>query len=287
MTRQHHNPLSVGQCATLACLLEVCAPKPGNVHRSADFEDVTLTDFMASAVAIAPAMQSAAGMPVGQTVLAAVKATRSMTRTNTNLGTVLLLAPLASVPIDVTLAQGVADVLAGLSPEDSRSVYEAIRLAQPGGLGRVGEADVSQVAPDCLLRAMRIAAERDTIARQYAHNFSDILTLVVPWLAEGQRRAWTLTDGIIQTHVRLMSQYPDSLIARKCGEQVARESADRAAEVLAAGQPGDEGYHRALADLDFWLRSDGHRRNPGTTADLIAAGLFAGLRDGIIQAPYR
>ena len=92
----------------------------------------------------------------------------------------------------------------------------------------------------------------------------------------------SLTDRIVHTHVRLMSQFPDSLIARKCGPTIARESADRASAVLGAGQVADEAYHRALADLDFWLRSDHHRRNPGATADLIAAGLFAGLRDGRI-----
>jgi triphosphoribosyl-dephospho-CoA synthase len=68
---------------------------------------------------------------------------------------------------------------------------------------------------------------------------------------------------------------------------VAEKAAVLARQTLDAGLPGDEPYARAVADLDFWLRSDGHRRNPGTTADLVAAGLFAALRDGIIQAPYR
>ncbi len=80
-----------------------------------------------------------------------------------------------------------------------------------------------------------------------------------------------------------MAHYPDSLIARKCGPDVAAEAAARAAKVLQAGPPPAAAYQQAVADLDFWLRSDGHRRNPGTTADLIAAGLFALLRDEIIE----
>jgi triphosphoribosyl-dephospho-CoA synthase len=84
-----------------------------------------------------------------------------------------------------------------------------------------------------------------------------------------------------------MSEFPDSLIARKCGEAVARQSAALAAAALAAGQPSDADYLRAVADLDFWLRADGHRRNPGTTADLLAAGLFASLLSGVIQLPVR
>jgi len=56
---------------------------------------------------------------------------------------------------------------------------------------------------------------------------------------------------------------------------------------LAAGRPGDAAYHEAVSDLDFWLRSDDHRRNPGTTADLVAAGLFVALREAIIKFPVR
>ena len=83
-----------------------------------------------------------------------------------------------------------------------------------------------------------------------------------------------------------MSEYPDSLIARKCGRAIADESAARAAAAAEAGPLGSEDDWRAVADLDFWLRSDRQKRNPGTTADLIAAALFAGLRDGLIRPPY-
>src|SRR3954464_594220 len=89
------SPLSIGQCATLACLLEATAPKVGNVHRGADFEDLTFTDFAVSAVAIGPAMEGAAATGVGRAVLDAVTATRSLLNTNTNLGMALLFAPLA------------------------------------------------------------------------------------------------------------------------------------------------------------------------------------------------
>ncbi len=84
-----------------------------------------------------------------------------------------------------------------------------------------------------------------------------------------------------------MSRWPDSLIARKCGAEVAQKAADWAAEVLAAGEPGSETYQQALSNLDFWLRSDHHRRNPGTSADLVTAALFAALRQGVVQTPIR
>jgi triphosphoribosyl-dephospho-CoA synthase len=114
-----------------------------------------------------------------------------------------------------------------------------------------------------------------------------LFDLVVPRLVESARRFGTLTDAIVYTHVRLMAELPDTLIARKAGTEVAQRSAQLARHVLDAGSPGDEAYYEALANFDFWLRSDGRRRNPGTTADLIAAGLFVLLRDELIDPPYR
>jgi triphosphoribosyl-dephospho-CoA synthase len=280
--------LSLSQCATLACLLEASAPKAGNVHRGADFEDVSFYDFLASAVAIAPAIEAARTAGVGRTVLDAIAATRQVVTTNTNLGIVLLLAPLAAVPRAVPLAPAVVhEVLSALRPGDCRDVYDAIRLAAPGGLGKVKEMDVAAEPPADLLLAMHAAADRDLVARQYADDFRLVLDEALPLLVAGQAAGWPLSEAIICTHLEMLSRYEDSLIVRKCGADAARQISVRAAAVLAAGQPGDEDYFQALADFDFFLRADGHRRNPGTTADLLAAALFAGLRDGTIRPPYR
>ena len=280
-------PLLLGQCATLACLLEATAPKVGNVHRGADFEDLTFHDFAVSGVAIAPAIESAARAGVGRAVFDAVSATRSVVPTNTNLGIVLLLAPLAAVPRDQPLTTGtVGSILRKLSPEDCSLVYEAIRLAQPGGLGEVENMDVAGEAPSSLLAAMRAAEDRDLIAQQYTTDFRLVLDEALPLLRDGKQSGWSLTDSIIRGHLQLLSRHPDSLILRKCGSEFARRVSTLAGQILEAGDPGTETYHAALADFDFWLRADGHRRNPGTTADLIAAALFAGLRDNILAPPY-
>jgi triphosphoribosyl-dephospho-CoA synthase len=219
-------------------------------------------------------------------VLEAIRATRSVTRTNTNLGMTLLLAPLAAVPRQVEISAGIGDVLRQLTNADARDVYEAIRLAEPGGLGEVKEMDVAGPPPDDLLAAMQAAADRDLIARQYVGDFAQVLDFVAPAIAAGCERGWSVVDSIVHAHLRTMGEFPDSLIARKCGAATAKQAAARAGAVLDAGQPGDEAYFLALADLDFWLRADGHRRNPGTTADLIAAGLFVLLRDGKLSGPF-
>lgn len=280
-------PLSVGQCATLACLLEATASKPGNVHRGADFEDMTFTDLAVSAAAIGPAMEAAAQRGVGETVLAAVQATRRLVPVNTNLGTVLLLAPLAAVPRTQSLRAGISQVLRSMTARDAESVYAAIRLAEPGGLGSAAEMDVAAAPPHSLLVAMAAAAERDLVARQYAEDFHQVLQQAAVWIAAGCADGWPLGDAIVHAQLRLLAAWPDSLIARKCGRAVAEQAAARAQHVLDSGLPGDADYLDELAELDFWLRSDGNRRNPGTTADLIAAGLFVVLRENLIQPPFR
>ena len=278
---------TLGQCATLACILEATAPKVGNVHRSVDFEDLKFSDFLASAVAIAPAIDSAPAAGIGKSVHAAITATRGVVTTNTNLGIVLLLAPLAAVPRDEPLTTStIGATLAKLTADDSRLVYAAIRLAAPGGLGKVEKMDIADDPPADLLAAMRAAANRDLIARQYADDFRLVLDEALPRLTSGRARGWSLTEAIIHTHLALLARYEDSLIARKCGSETAGRASAMANKVMAAGGPGEGSYYDALADFDFWLRADSHRRNPGTTADLIAAALFAGLRDRLLSPPY-
>jgi triphosphoribosyl-dephospho-CoA synthase len=275
--------LSIGQLASIACLLEVSAAKPGNVHRLADFEDMTFQDFQLSAVAVGPVLDRACSEGVGAAVLGAIEATSRVTSANTNLGLVLLLAPLAAVPRDESLSEGIAGLLEKLTAEDTSRVYRAIQLAQPGGLGEVDDMDINDEPPQQLLPAMQQARERDMIARQYSDNFQDLLHQFLPWLIEELSSKRPTMESIVRLHLRIMAGYPDSLIARKCGREVACQAASLAEQVLAC-EDGRR-YEEKLADLDFWLRSDHHERNPGTTADLVGATLFAALREGHLRVP--
>jgi triphosphoribosyl-dephospho-CoA synthase len=278
--------LSPGAAATLACLYEATAPKPGNVHPGANFDETTTyAHFVQSAVVIGPIIEQARAIGVGRTVLEAVRATRASVGTNTNLGTLLLLVPLAAVHHGESFERGIGDVFARLTYGDTRAVYEAIRLAQAGGLGRADRGDVSvEPPPDLrLVEAMRLAADRDLVARQYTNDFADVLAGTSRGIASGLAGGYSLSAAIVHAHVAQLAATPDSLIGRKCGRDVAEEASRRAAHVLEAGGPSDDGYRNALADFDGWLRADGHRRNPGTTADLIAAGLFVLLREGRIH----
>jgi triphosphoribosyl-dephospho-CoA synthase len=274
--------LSPGAAATLACLYEATAPKPGNVHPSACFGDLNYADFVASAVAIGPILERAHDNGVGRTVLDAVRATREAVGTNTNLGTLLLLAPLAAVPANESLTEGIVGVLQRVDANDTRLIYEAIRLAAAGGLGRTDHADVFSDPPTnlTLVDAMQLAAERDRVARQFTNRFDDVLRGTAASIADSLARGLPLSGAIVRAHVQEIAKHGDSLIARKCGPEIAADARQRAMTVIKAGSPGEESYERALVELDAWLRADGHRRNPGTTADLIAGGLFVLLREG-------
>jgi triphosphoribosyl-dephospho-CoA synthase len=274
-----------GLLAQIACLMEVTARKPGNVHRGVDFGDSHFLDYQLSAAAIAGPLDRAPAIGVGTAVREAVEATRRVVATNTNLGIVLLLAPLAAVPDDRTLPDGIAAVLTKTTIDDAREVYHAIRQARPGGLGSVEEQDVVGEPRVTLLEAMRLAADRDLVARQYANDFHEVLHEALPSLRSSLEMGRALETAIVAAYLDVLAHHPDTLIARKRGWEVARTASQRAADVLASGWPERPEGRALCAGFDAWLREDGHARNPGATSDLIAAALFAALRDGTIRLP--
>jgi triphosphoribosyl-dephospho-CoA synthase len=277
--------LSVAECVHLACVIEATVRKPGNVNRFQDFDALAYPEFLFSAIAASPIVSESGQMGVGQAVLQAIQATRRFVDTNTNLGMVLLLAPLAAVPRERDLATGIVDVLDRLDLADSRAVFEAIRLSRPGGLGDAPQQDVRSEPTWPLKAIMALAKDRDLIAKQYAWNFCDVFEIGLPALEHGLSETGKLEPAVILCHLRLLAALPDTLIQRKRGLAVAQEASRMAAGVLAQGWPATPQGRQAFADFDAWLRADGHARNPGSTADLVAACLFAALRDDMIQFP--
>ena len=204
-----------GLLAQIACLMEVTARKPGNVHRGVDFQDSHFLDYQLSAVAIAGPLDRAPAIGVGRAVREAVEATRRVVATNTNLGMILLLAPLAAVPHDQTLPDGIAAVLAETTIDDAREVYHAIRQARPGGLGRVAEQDVAGEPTVTLRQAMRLAADRDLVARQYANDYHEVFHEALPVLRSSLAAGRPLETAIVAAYLAVLAHHPDTLIARK------------------------------------------------------------------------
>ncbi len=274
-------PADVAHAATLAALLEVSASKPGNVGPAHDFGDMRYEDFLASAVAIGPALGYAAVSAggVGATVLRAVRDTRRHVAANTNLGIVLLFAPLARAAGSGTgtLRQRLHQVLATLTVGDAEEVYEAIRLADPGGLGEVPQQDVRQRPTVTLRGAMALAAARDAIAREYITDYAITFEIGLPALTRALAAGASLRAAATEAFLSILADVPDTLIARKRGEDAARWVSRVARGAIEAGPAGSPERRRALAALDTSLRHPDNSLNPGTTADLTAAALFVRL----------
>ena len=280
--RSPSSNLPLTELIETACVMEVMSPKPGNVSPGLEFADATLDDFLNSARAIAPVLAAAAERSLGETILRAVAATRAVVDHNTNLGIILLLAPLAKIPRNRSLKDGIFDVLSETTLQDSRLVYEAIRLAQPGGLGETSEQDLNDEPSLCLLECMKLAAERDMIAAEYANGFREVLTSGQDWLREAAAITPSQPQQISLLAVRLLAEFGDSLIARKCGRSLSDVVREKARRLLDIGWPMRHDTQQEFTAFDVFLREDGNRRNPGTTADLIAAILFAALREGLL-----
>ena len=263
-----------------ACRLEATAEKPGNVHPAASFPDLDHGELVAAGRAIAPTIETAPSRSLGQTILLAVTASRHVTRSNANLGIVLAIAPLASVPGPDAgrpfRAEEVAKVFAGLTPQDAADTWEAIALAAPGGMGRRGRWDLAGPPPDDLLAAMAAAAPHDRIARLWTEGWGPLHDGLVGDLRAEYAAGRPVGDAIVRAFLRQLAREPDSLIARRHGAEVASDVSRRAAEVL--GRRG-ESWREAAAALDHSLRHP-RRINPGTTADLCAAALYILLREG-------
>jgi triphosphoribosyl-dephospho-CoA synthase len=275
-------PAEVAAAGQLACLLEASAPKPGNVSPERHFHDTRYEDFLASAVAIGPALAGAGELPLGTTIRRAVEATLRWTRSNTNLGIVLLLAPLARAALreGSGLRDRVRTVLAETTVHDAGEVYAAIRRARPGGLGQAKAEDVAAAPTVSLREAMALAAERDAIAREYVTDFALTFDIGVPAVLSARKEGLPWSDTVVEAYLALLNASPDTHVARKLGADEAAAISGRAREVLAAGGTRSAQGRQALALLDSELRDQRNRRNPGTTADLTCAALFVVILEG-------
>ncbi|MGH1591260.1 triphosphoribosyl-dephospho-CoA synthase [Methylobacterium phyllosphaerae] len=261
------DPALIGTLYRAACLAELDALKPGNVHAYAPGHRMVLDDFVTSADVSAPALAET-GAGIGTRICGGVAATMAAVGQNTNLGILLLSAPLAAAAERGT---SVATVLDTLDGADAEAVFAAIRLANPGGLGRAGRHDVAAAAPTSLRDAMAEAADRDRIARAYVTGLADVPAIGLKALTEARARGLDPTWCTTAIHLAFLRTVPDSHIARKHGPDAAERIRQEAEAVLAgidlAGRPVEP-----LLALDASLKA--RSMNPGTSADFTVATLF-------------
>ena len=210
-----------------SCYAELQALKPGNVHVFAPGHGMDIKHFTDAAYAAAPSIADPA-LSVGQRILRATEASFGATGLNTNLGIVLLCAPLAKAAAETDVATGLrrrlAVILSMLDCDDADAAFAAIRLANPAGLGKVDKGDVSASNPRMtLIEAMHFAAGRDRIANAYVTAYADIFDLALPVLYEGMRQCESDCFALTTLHMTLLAGFPDSHIARKFGANAAQQ----------------------------------------------------------------
>ncbi len=265
-----------------ACMLDQQALKPGNVGLHGEGHGKTSQDFRRSAQASAE-LVTRPDWSLGRRIREAAQASWDVAGCNTNLGVLLLAAPLVSAYYrkePVGLGQRVESALAETTVEDAREAYRAIRLVRPAGLGRAERADVRDRPNVSLREAMELAAGRDRIAAEYRDGLPVVLSEARPlWESLCFRwddERWAMA-GVFLT---LLGRYPDSHIARTHGEEAARSVSGKIKRLADEFRETDspEDYRPRLLELDASWKSSGF--SPGTTADLTLAGVFAARLDG-------
>lgn len=269
-----------------ACEIELQTFKPGNVSIFAEGHDMTVADFRISAeVSAEPVCDP--GYSLGEKIYYAVKATRAAVGCNTNLGIILLCAPLiqagSALSSEMTLRQALNRVIAGATTKDADWVFRAITLAAPGGLGNSGEQDVKKKATVTLLEAMKIAAGRDRIAFQYSTDYKDIFDFSIGLYYNVMGRRIGRNWAALTVYAGLLTRFPDSHIERKYGNRytgmVAARMALLSEELERAENP--EQTMPLLYRIDREFKSKGI--NPGTTADLTVATVLTVLLEDVIS----
>ncbi len=261
-----------------ACMAELQALKPGNVHAFADGHGMTIDDFIKSADVTAEIV-ARADMRVGERIFYAVEATKQAVGQNTNLGMLLLCVPIIDAAShmreDRSLAECLKGTLAVLNVEDARMAAKAVLRANPAGLGQVSQHDVHDEPHVTLLELMKAAENRDRIAWQYAHDFEDVLQFGVTRYADAMLKwgnpAWSATAA----YLAFLTRYPDTHVRRKYGDVSAQALMLEAADIeqLHCTSDNPKLVQKKLIDWDVSLKQRGI--NPGTSADLTVATILA------------
>jgi triphosphoribosyl-dephospho-CoA synthase len=316
MTRESTSniPNHVSKCLQLAMLLEVSAyPKPGNVHRTADFQETYYEHFLASAVAVAPHFKYTAEKGVcvfkketafsqagiGKTIRDTVEDVLAWQHGgNTLLGSIILLTPIATAA-GLTLAENAVFsasklrtylkyVCESTTARDAVDVYDAIALAQPGGLGKVPRLDVTDTNSRKkileegvnLFAVFGISSSWDSVSAEWTSNFHITFDIGYPFFKQQLEETKNVNIATVHTYLKILSEVPDTLIIRRAGLEKAGWVSGQAKTILEIGGLTTEKGRKSVSDLDKKLHDKAHKLNPGTTADITSTVLAIAVLNG-------
>lgn len=304
----------ISKCLELAILLEVSAEKPGNVSFKSGFRGTRIEHFLASAVAAGLALQEAAfrgtlvkenklelaEVGMGQLVKTCVTDVNAWQKGgNTILGTIMLFIPIAvaagmtpnkkKYSLDFSLLRKNIDLaVKSTTALDSVHLYEAVNIASPSGLNDAPDLDVTDPrSKDRLIKenirlyeVFKIASEYDDICSEWVHNYPITFDIAFPYLMKNLNSSKSLNTAIVHTFLKILSERPDTFIARKVGKKIAQEVSSNARTVLKHGGLETAKGRKEIMEFDKKLRVSGNKCNPGTTADLTAAALALCMLSG-------
>jgi len=273
------DPAENGQ---LALLLEVAGtPKPGNVDRERDYEDLRFEHFLAGAVGARAGLRAAAdGAPIGAAFESAIEGMSGQSGGNTQFGALLVTVPLVRAAAAGRLTpDGVTETVEATTVADACAFYEAFEHVDvavedpPEGLDPLdvrrgaAAADALRERGATLYDVMALSADRDGVAAEWCSGFERSF----------EAAAWLLEDGgpiyrrASRAFLRLLAAEPDTFVATRNGEAAAEEATRRAQAVL-DGEADAESLAEEFVARDI---------NPGTTADITAGALFVALERGL------
>ena len=258
-------------------ICDINALKPGNVGRHGAGHGMDCADFIKSAQVVTPILCNRR-LGLGKRILSSVEATLGAVHCNTNLGMVLLIAPIIRV-FEQLVSPGdfqdlIKPTLMSLEQQEAQDIFAAIRLANPGGLGKVDKYDVNSPLDIDIYSAMDAAKERDLIALQYANGYREIVNLGIKCLQNYHNRWNSVEWSVVACYLMYMASFPDSHIRRKHGIEIAEQVREKTIPVWErfADYDNPGAARGVLTMFDKELKES--EINPGTCADLTVASLL-------------
>ncbi|MHA1661330.1 MAG: triphosphoribosyl-dephospho-CoA synthase [Promethearchaeota archaeon] len=303
------------RCIILASLLEIAGwPKPGNIHRTKNFENTRFEHFLAGIAAIQPIFRRFCEKIYDHEINSEIdysfvklgyfykKAVKKMMKWqkggNILLGHILLLAPLAAaasicLKLNITnfrnFVFNLKKVIDNSTVNDTIQLYEAIRLCNPGGLGKIDKYDINnenskeeiQTDKITLKKIFELSKEYDIISQEYSTGFNIIFNEGLPYFNKIFDQTNDINTTTVNTFLKILSEHPDTLIIRKSGLEAAEMVSNKASEILKNGGISSENGLTLCQELDSALHEQEGKLNPGTTADLVAGVIFCALIFGL------
>ena len=297
------NPELIAKIAQISSALEVSGyPKPGNVHRTRDFHDMVFEDFLISGIVIGDTIRVAASRAceinnsisfkeanLGKYILQSVKETDNWIANNTNLGIVMLLTPIAmsaAISSDLKeLRENIHEIMVNSTVIDTIALYEAIGIADAGGMGDQEEFSVTDKEATKelidnnlnIFDVLNISSSWDVLAKELTNKMPVTFDIGYPTFSK-LKKEYSINLATVITFLTILSQVPDTLISRKYGDEKAEEVSTLAMEVLDSLDLDSDisndmvKFNKKLADFDDYLFEN--KLNPGTTADLTASSIM-------------